>query len=116
MCLFSLYCLHPGPSREARKADGRTQYSIEEECMRESVRVAGHLSPDEVKMRMQMNGGFFRVQKWLVIYNALVNPRPASEIALHTGLSEGTVLRIISEYNSLGPEPSKNGERLTIHR
>jgi len=72
--------------------------------MREAIRVADHLSADEIKMRLQMTGGFFRIQKWLVIYNAMVDPRPVSEIARHTALSEGTVFRIIAEYNSRGPE------------
>lgn len=45
-----------------------------------------------------------KVQKWLVIYNVLVDPRPVSEIAKHTGLSEGSVYRIISDYNKMGPE------------
>jgi len=72
--------------------------------MREALSVDDHLSPDEIIARLQMTGGSFRVQKWLVIYNALVDPRPVSEIAKHTGLSEGTVYRIIAEYNSSGPE------------
>lgn len=72
--------------------------------MREAVSVADHLSADDVKMRLRMTGGSFRVQKWLVIYNAMVDPRPVSEIAKHTALSEGTVYRIIAEYNALGPE------------
>lgn len=66
--------------------------------------IADHLSLDEVKMKMQMTAGFLRMQKWLVIYNAIIDPRPISEIAKHTGLSEASVYRIISEYNSRGPE------------
>ncbi|MCE5243042.1 MAG: helix-turn-helix domain-containing protein [Syntrophobacteraceae bacterium] len=66
--------------------------------------IADYLSADDVKERMQMTAGFIRLQKWLVIYNAIIDPRPVSEIARHTGLSESTVLRIISEYNSSGPE------------
>lgn len=77
--------------------------------MREAVRVADHLSADEIKMRLQMTGGFFGVQKWLVIYNALVDPRPIAEIARHTALSEGTVYRIIAEYNSHGPQSLEAG-------
>lgn len=68
------------------------------------VRVARHLTVEEVKMRMKMRGGLLALQKWMVIYNALVDPRPVAEIAVHTGLAEGTVLRIIAEYNSIGPE------------
>jgi hypothetical protein len=72
--------------------------------MREEISVANHLSTQEVRRKMQMRGGFFQMQKWLVIYNLLIDPRPLSEIAMHTGLSEGTVRRVMDEYNSLGPE------------
>lgn len=66
--------------------------------------VAGHLSVDEIKMKMQMRAGFLKFQKWMVIYNMIVDPRPISEIAKHTGLSEASVYRIITEYNDAGPE------------
>ena len=66
--------------------------------------VAGHLSVDEIRMQMRMSAGFLKFQKWLVIYNVLVDPRPIAEIAKHTGLSESSVYRIISEYNSGGPD------------
>ncbi|HYA42832.1 MAG TPA: helix-turn-helix domain-containing protein [Syntrophobacteraceae bacterium] len=66
--------------------------------------VAGYLSADEVRMKMRMSSGFLRFQKWLVIYNLLVDPRPIAEIARHTGLTESSVYRIIAEYNSAGPE------------
>jgi hypothetical protein len=71
--------------------------------MDEYRRIADHLSLDEVKMKMQTNAGFMKMQKWLVIYNAIIDPRPVSEIAKHTGLSEASVHRIIEEYNLLGP-------------
>lgn len=71
--------------------------------MNGTPRVARHLSLEEVRMKMRMRGGFFALQKWLVIYNAMVDPRPLSEIAMHTGLAEGTVQRIIAEYNATGP-------------
>jgi hypothetical protein len=66
--------------------------------------IAEFLSADEVKMKMRMSSGFLKFQKWLVIYNLLVDPRPLEEIAMHTGLSESSVYRIISEYNDGGPE------------
>ena len=71
---------------------------------RNGADVAGHLSADEVRMKMRMSSGFLRFQKWLVIYNVLVDPRPLAEIARHTGLSESSVYRIIAEYNNGGPE------------
>ncbi len=66
--------------------------------------VAGYLSVDEIRMKMRMSSGFLKLQKWLVIYNLLVDPRPLEEIARHTGLSESSVYRIIAEYNNGGPE------------
>ena len=74
-----------------------------------------HLSEEEIQERIKKTVGFWRVQKWLVIWNALVDPRPAREIALHTGLAEQSVHNLISRYNRLGPEtvegPGKGGRR-----
>lgn len=54
-------------------------------------------------------------QRWWIIYNALVAPRKAEEIALHTGVSTATVHRVIATYNRLGPatveSPGKGGRR-----
>jgi len=72
--------------------------------MVETSRIRDHLSAEQIRMKMQMTAGFMKMQKWLVIYNAIIDPRPVSEIAKHTGLSEGSVYRIISEYNRSGPE------------
>jgi hypothetical protein len=76
----------------------------EELEMTVNTTIAEHLSLDEVKMKLQMMAGSIKIQKWLVIYNAIVDPRPISEIAKHTGLSEASVLRIIADYNKRGPE------------
>jgi transposase len=74
-----------------------------------------HLSKEEVQERIKATVGFWRVQRWLVIWNALVDPRPAGEIAVHTGLAEQSVHNLISRYNRLGPEavegPGKGGRR-----
>ena len=72
--------------------------------MSEAARIVQHLSVDEIRMKMKMKGGFLQFQKWLVIYNALVDPRPVSEIARHTGLCEASVSRIIADYNQNGPK------------
>ncbi len=66
--------------------------------------VVAYLSPDEVRMKVEMIGGSLKMRKWLVILNGIIDPRPVSEIALHTGLSESCVYRIIAQYNRLGPE------------
>lgn len=80
--------------------------------MAETARIAGHLSLDEVRMRMQMMAGHLKIQKWLVIYNAIIDPRPVSEIAKHTGLSEASVCRIIAEYNMKGPDALESPNRV----
>lgn len=70
----------------------------------ETINLEDHLSLDEIRLKMQTRSGFLAMQKWLVIYNFIVHPRPLSQIAMHTGLSESTVYRIISDYNRIGPE------------
>ena len=76
---------------------------------------APHLSANAVKQKIKSTGNYWQRQKWLVVYNGLVDPRPALEIAQHTGVSVGTVHKVISQYNRLGVEalatPGKGGRR-----
>jgi hypothetical protein len=65
---------------------------------------AKYLSPEEVKQRWQSAQKQSTKQHWLIIYNALVDPRPALKIAQPIGVGKGTVHRIISQYNRYGPE------------
>lgn len=73
-----------------------------------------HLSEFEVSKRMHQTAGREQ-RRWLVIWNALVDPRPASEIALHTGVSVSTVHNLVSRYNRLGPE-AVEGREVGIRR
>jgi len=79
------------------------------------TRAALHLSVDEVKERMKTDPRPWVRQHWWIIYNALVAPGKADEMALHTGVSPTTVHRVISTYNRLGPTavetPGKGGRR-----
>jgi transposase len=52
--------------------------------------------------KIKSTTGLWRVQKWLIIYNALEHPRSAEDIAKHTAVSVGLVHKTISEYNRLG--------------
>ena len=61
-----------------------------------------HLSADEVKQKIKTTVGFWRVQKWLIIYNALNFPRNSEEIAEHLAVSTSLVNKTISEYNRYG--------------
>jgi transposase len=51
---------------------------------------------------MQHDPRFWCRQRWLIIYQALIAPRKAEEIATHTAVSVSTVRRVISTYNRLG--------------
>lgn len=76
---------------------------------------APHLSLTEVKHRMKTDPRTDQRQRWLIIYNALVEPRKAEEIARHCGVSKATVHAVISRYNRLGVvaivTPGKGGRR-----
>jgi len=63
-----------------------------------------HLSEEEILKRIKRTVGFWRVQKWLAVLIATVDPCPAREIARHTGLAEQTIHNLISLYNRLGPQ------------
>jgi len=79
------------------------------------TKAVSHLSSEEVMERIKSTRGFRNIQKWLVIWNAIVDPRPAVEIANHTGMAKQTVHNIISEYNRKGPQvmerPGRGGRR-----
>jgi len=70
---------------------------------------------EEVKKRMRTDPRSLYRQRWLIIYNALAEPRKAEEIARHCGVSKATVHQVISTYNRLGvaavETPGKGGRR-----
>ena len=59
------------------------------------TRAAAHLSAEEVKKRLKHDPRPWCRERWLIIYNALVDPRPAEEIAIHCGVSTTTVHHVI---------------------
>src|SRR6266567_4305846 len=87
----------------------------EKEDMTQVTHAAPHLPLAEVKHRMRTDPRADRRQRWLIIYNALVEPRAASEIARHCGVSTATAHAVISRYNRLGvvaiETPGKGGRR-----
>jgi transposase len=79
------------------------------------TRAEPHLSVEEVRERMSNDPHSLYRKRWLIIYNALVDPREAKDIAKHTGVSVATVHKVISSYNRLGvaavETPGKGGRR-----
>ena len=61
-----------------------------------------HLSNTELKKKIKETVGFWRVQKWLIIYNAVNYSRKSLEIANHLAVSKSLVNKTISEYNWFG--------------
>jgi len=83
--------------------------------MARRTRAVPHVSVEEVKERMNTDPNPLYRKRWLIIYNALVDPREAKNIAKHTGVSVKTVHKLISTYNRLGiaavETPGKGGRR-----
>jgi transposase len=74
-----------------------------------------HLSEEEVKAKIATASNARRQQKWMIVYNAMVDPRSATEIAKHTATSLRTVHQVIADYNRLGiaaiETPGQGGRR-----
>lgn len=74
-----------------------------------------HLELERVKQRLKQASKYWERQKWLVIYNAMIDPRPAADIARHIGVSKGFVRQVIQQYNRQGEAavstPGKGGRR-----
>ena len=79
------------------------------------TRAAAHLPLEEVKRRMTTEPRPLYRQRWLIIYNALVERGLAEDIARHCGVSKATVHAVISSYNRQGvaavETPGKGGRR-----
>ena len=77
--------------------------------------VEPHFSLEEVKERMLHDPRSWCRQRWLIIYNAMVDPREAEDIAKHAGVSVHTVHKLIPAYNRLGvaavETPGRGGRR-----
>ena len=66
------------------------------------TRAVAHLTAAEVKRRLKHDPRPWCRERWLIIYNALVDPRPAEQIATHCGVSTTTVHHVIAAYNRRG--------------
>jgi transposase len=78
-------------------------------------RTLPHLSAAEILEKIRATENFRRQQKWWIVYNALVAPRTAAEIAHHTGTTQRLVHQVISDYNRKGVSaietPGRGGRR-----
>jgi len=76
-------------------------------------KAAPHLSLEAVEQKLKSADSYWHRQKWLIVYNGLVDPRPASAIAKQAGVSVAMVHKVISQYNQIGvaalETPGKGG-------
>jgi len=70
--------------------------------MSKITKIETDLSESELIGKIKQTVGFWRVQKWLIIYNAVNYPRKAEDIAHHLALSVSLVHKTISEFKKKG--------------
>ena len=68
------------------------------------IRVQPHLTVEEIDERLKSLHDFWRIRRWMIIRQALVDSAPAKAIALRFGVSLFTVRDLIEAYNRQGPE------------
>jgi len=70
--------------------------------MSKITKIETDFSESELIGKIKQTVGFWRVQKWLIIYNAVNYPRKAEDIAHHLALSVSLVHKTISEFKKNG--------------
>jgi transposase len=70
--------------------------------MGDLTRAANHLTVEQVKEKMKEAKDPRQLQRWQIIYTALMQPRKAEEIAECVGVSKSLVQKIIPRYNREG--------------
>src|SRR6266496_6145908 len=79
------------------------------------TRAATHLTVEEVQAKLKLDPRPLYRQRWLIIYNTLVDPRTAAEIAKHSATTLAMVHQVISPYNCFAvtaiATPGKGGRR-----
>ena len=66
------------------------------------TRAANHLTIEQVKEKMKEAKDPRQLQRWQIIYTALIQPRKAEDIAKSVGVSKSLVQKMISRYNREG--------------
>jgi len=70
--------------------------------MGDKTRAAHHLTIEQVKEKMKEAKDPKQLQRWQIVYTALLEPRRAEEIATSIGISKSLVHKVISRYNREG--------------
>ena len=59
-----------------------------------TVRLLLGITSSPLKTRLKLDSRSWCRQRWLIIYNALVEPREARDIAKHTGTIDGITVEL----------------------
>lgn len=70
--------------------------------MSKVTRAKEHLTNSAIQQKIRTTTSYWRVQKWLIVHNALNHPRTSRAIAEHLSVSKSLVHKTISEYNRKG--------------
>jgi len=70
--------------------------------MGDKTRAAHHLTIEQVKEKMKEAKDPKQLQRWQIVYTALLQPRKAEELAASIGVSKSLVQKVISRYNREG--------------
>lgn len=70
--------------------------------MGDKTRAAHHLTIEQVKEKMKEAKDPRQLQRWQIVYTALLEARKAEEIATSVGVSKRLVQKVISRYNREG--------------
>jgi transposase len=73
-----------------------------EQAIGNLTRAKEHLSIEQVKDKMKEAKDPRELQRWHIVYTALIQPRKAEEIAKCVGVSKSLVQKVISRYNREG--------------
>jgi transposase len=65
-------------------------------------RVKAHLDINAVRQKIETSKSDWLKHRWLIVYQALVEPKPAVAIAQELGVSVALVHKVISRYNREG--------------
>ena len=75
--------------------------------MGDLTRAKDHLTIEQVKEKMKEAKDPRELQRWHIVYTALIQPRSAEEIAKCVGVSKSLVHKIIARYNREGIQSIK---------
>src|SRR5262245_38841097 len=68
------------------------------------TKAANHLTKEQIEEKMKCSKDTRQLMRWQIVYNALILPRKAEDIAACVGVSKSLVQKMISRYNREGAQ------------